>query len=343
MREPGIYFGLPEAEYHATPALSNSGIQNLLISPLDFWARSWMNPTYEHEETEFTRKGSAYHKRILEGREAFEASYAAALNPDDYPDALKTTDDIKAQLRVHGEKLSGRKDELIERLLTHDPTAPIWAHMLSEHGKANHGKEIIPQSWIDEIEISAAHIDHHPELGKAFSGGHPEVSIFWETEGIPMKARLDYLKPRAVVDLKTFSNPLGKPIDRAIAGAMASGRYHIQAYVYLEAVAAAKKHIHAGQVIWHESTKMRDYEKGPPDLADETTFLFVFQQTGIAPVARGKVFPKRLVYDCAAAAVKEARYTFNFYTEKFGADPWVDQSRIDTFADEDFPIWMTET
>src|SRR3546814_14526079 len=62
-------------------------------------------------------------------------------------------------------------------------------------------------------------IEKHPDLSKAFSGGHPEVSIFWQDEqtGISCKARLDYLKARAIVDLKTFSNPLSKPIDKAIS------------------------------------------------------------------------------------------------------------------------------
>ena len=33
----GFYFDLPEDDYHAIPALSASGIKNLLISNPDFW------------------------------------------------------------------------------------------------------------------------------------------------------------------------------------------------------------------------------------------------------------------------------------------------------------------
>ena len=92
---PGIHFGLPESDYHAVPALSNSGIKWLMVSPMDFWARSWMNEKYEHETTSFMDIGTAYHARIVEGREAFYARYAAALDPADHPDVPRTQDELK--------------------------------------------------------------------------------------------------------------------------------------------------------------------------------------------------------------------------------------------------------
>lgn len=39
----GIYFDLPFDVYRALPRLSASGIQDLLVSPANFWARSWLN------------------------------------------------------------------------------------------------------------------------------------------------------------------------------------------------------------------------------------------------------------------------------------------------------------
>ena len=41
--EPGIHFGLSDDVYHALPALSASGIKNLLVSPMVFWAESFLN------------------------------------------------------------------------------------------------------------------------------------------------------------------------------------------------------------------------------------------------------------------------------------------------------------
>jgi hypothetical protein len=60
-----------------------------------------------------------------------------------------------------------------------------------------------------------------------------------------MKARLDYLKPRAIVDLKTVGNPHGKPVAQAVNVALANYRYHVQAAVYQEAAADSARIIFA--------------------------------------------------------------------------------------------------
>jgi hypothetical protein len=40
----GVYLGMPEEVYLAIPRLSGSGIQDMMVSPATFWARSWLNP-----------------------------------------------------------------------------------------------------------------------------------------------------------------------------------------------------------------------------------------------------------------------------------------------------------
>ena len=40
---PGIFFDLPEADYHAARALSCSGIKHLTVSDLNYWHRN-LNP-----------------------------------------------------------------------------------------------------------------------------------------------------------------------------------------------------------------------------------------------------------------------------------------------------------
>lgn len=338
--EPGLYFGLPDDEYHAIEALSNTGIKRILVSPLDFWARSWMNPTPEEdEETVFKVTGKAYHTRIVEGRPAFDARYAAELDPAAHPNALRTVDQIKEALRAHGETVTGAKPVLVERLLGTNSMAEVWDVLAAAHAKANEGKILLPAELIQKIEISTAMIEKHPQLAKCFTGGGPEVSVFWTAEGgIPMKVRIDYLKPRAIVDLKTFSNPLAKPVDRAIANAMAQRKYHIQVAVYQEGAERAREFAQEGRIFgevdpeWVERfTAAEDFE-----------FVFVFQQTGIAPVARGKVMPKGLVYDCGVISMNEAIATFLECREKFGTDPWIDDTPIGAFDDSEFPVYMTE-
>lgn len=338
--EPGIFFGLPEAEYHGAFALSNSGAKNLMVSTLDFWARSMLNPDREDETSEQMDLGKAYHTRILDGRDAFYAAYAPAVQIEDHPDALVSSDEIKAELKERGLKVSGKKDELIERLLEADPSVEIWDRIKEDHVRKHGGRSLLPPKTIQRIEISAAMIEKHPELSKCFRGGQPEVSIFWTDAitGTPMKARLDYLKPRAIVDLKTFSNPYGKPIGRAISTAMAGGRYHIQAACYFEAVEMAVEFIKHGMV---HGEADKDFLKALAG-ANERQFVFVFQQTGIAPVARGMILPKNLTYECGRVALTDAKRIFSDCLAQYGADPWVDTAPIGQFEDTDFPSYITE-
>lgn len=323
--EPGVYYDMAEADYHAAPALSSSGIRWLLVSNLDFWARSWMNPSpIEVPDTKATIGGSAYHKRILEGADAFYGCYAADITPDDHPDALRTADDLRVRLKALGLKTGGNKPELINRV-KEAGNFPIWDDIYASYCEQHAGKILLPGSQIDEIEIAASMIEKHPELSKAFSGGHPEVSIFWHDEqtGVPMKTRLDYLKARALVDLKTFSNPLAKPVDRAIATAVASSRLHIQATLYMESVCVA---VQSG---WLTGDT-------------ERTFLFVWQQSGQVPLARGKVFPKGSTFQLANLQIREAIQRFKECSDAFGTDPWIDTASIEEFDDTEFPAYLAE-
>lgn len=341
-REPGIWFSLPEEEYHADKSFSTSGIKHLLTSPMDYWARSWMNPEYEHEETSFTIEGTAWHKRILEGREAFYAGYAADIEASDHPDALRTMDDLREACKGRELKVGGNKADLVKRLQEADAGLEIWDVLVAEHRAANASKILLPFAVVKRIELQAAMIEKHPDISRCFSGGYPEVSVFWrdpETQ-CPMKARLDYVKIGADIDLKTFSNPYGKPIDRAIATAMAGGRYHVQCAVYTDAMLHAGWHIAAGRVFGDVD---RDWCRRLAEAdATQRQFVFVFQQTGIAPVARAKVFPRMLVYDCGKAAMEQAIRDYCAHLERYGSEPWVDTTPIGAFDDGDFPVWMTE-
>ena len=345
----GVFFGMPEDEYFAVPALSASGVKNLRMSPLDFWARSrWLNPLYEEDNEEpdsFARTlGKAYHKRILEGREAFDGCYAPAFDPADHPGALDGADAIKEALRKQKEaganvKLSGKKADMIANLLELDPRARIM-DVLRETYEADHeGKTFLPVKSLDQIELAAAMIERDPQLAKAFTGGMSEVSVFWICPkiGIPCKARLDYLKPKAIVDLKTFANKNGYPISRAIDRELGYNRYPIQASWYYDAADQIAGLINAGKV----------YGDAPHDFISalhaghEKTFLYVFQQKGIAPIAIGKSFPRSLT-NCllAAAQCEAAKQTYRTCTETFGKDPWLVSEPITAFDDAQIPaLW----
>jgi PDDEXK-like domain of unknown function (DUF3799) len=341
----GVYFGLDEGRYHAALALSSGGIKHLRVSTLDFWARCpALNPEYKDEETDAKTIGRAYHKRIVEGKEAFQALYAAAVDPADYPRAVRTISEIKSAIEQAGGPIKGlaslKKVDLIARLQEYDPAAEIWEQITSEHGERNASKTLLPAGLIASIEIAAAMIERHPQLSKAFTGGMPEVSIFWHdrTSGTPCKARLDYLKPAAVIDLKSFENSIGLPVRKAIARAVANYRYHIQVALYLEAANAARRLIGDGQVFGGADPAFLRALCAAP----ERTWLWVWQQKGIAPLARGMVLDRGTVLDIGRMEVDQARHTFARCWEAYGTDPWVSIEDIATFDDTDFPAYISE-
>ncbi len=340
----GVYFGMPDHEYHAEPSLSASGIKKILVSPMDYWATSWMNQTRQDERTSDAMDlGTAYHKRILEGRAAFQANYAAAIDPDDYPDAIRTVDDLKSALDVLAVpyKSTLKKPDLIQLLLDKDPDAPIWDNIISSHARAHDGLDFLPAKQIERIELAAAMIERHPQLGKAFTGGYPEVSVFWidAESNLPMKARIDYLKIALISDLKTFTNPQEMPIDRAIYRAMASRKYHVQSVVYSWAVEAISGFIRTGNV--HGEVD-KDWLAKFDAFKGERPFLFVFQQTGNAPIARGYILPRQSVWGVGETQARSAIVTFENCWKTFEADPWIDLSNIQSFDDTGFPVYMSE-
>lgn len=344
VHEDGVFFSLPESEYHSAFGLSSSGIKHLRQSTLDFWARSPLSPTPVDEDSEAKIVGSAYHKRLIEGRATFEARYAPDIDPAAYPGALRTNDDLKEAIVAAGGPdkriKSMRKAELIETLLQCDPGALIWDRLVAAHNAKHDGKTMLPASLIAKIEIAAAMIEKHPQLCKAFTGGMPETSIFWHDRetGVPCKARLDYWKPKAIVDLKSFDNSIGLPIRKAIARAIANYRYHIQSAFYLRGVTEARRLMASGAV----------YGDVPPEMvkalqaSNDVTWLFVFQQKGVAPLARGMVLGRGSVMDIGRMEIEQALVLFARCWATYGADPWLDIADVDTFDDTEFPAYLSE-
>lgn len=85
---PGIYFGMPEDEYHSDRSLSASGVKDIHVTPLTFWMRSGFNPNKADDSTEPKERGKAFHARLLEGHDAFVARYATAPQIEDHPGAI---------------------------------------------------------------------------------------------------------------------------------------------------------------------------------------------------------------------------------------------------------------
>ena len=361
-----VVFGMADEEYHAIPALSASGIKLMRQTPLDFWVRQrWLNADWEPDETDAKDNGKAFHARICEGRERFYRGYVAALDRADYPDALVTTDQIKAAIFEIGEMpvskvptgamqivalksgnverpvtRAAKKEDWIAQLLDLSPDAQIWDVLTEEHAKEHPEKTFLDPKFIRRVELAAAMIERHPDISRAFQGGYPEVSVFWicAKTGVRMKARFDYLKIRAVTDLKSLANQRRLPLDRAAAIAIASYGYHMQFALYLEAAEHAKRIARAGKVVGDVSGEWIEKWLKAPDPA----FSFVMQQSGEAPVARMYVMPKGTVHVIATAQIDEIKRKFRECVETWGIDPWVDLSPPREMEDHELPSFISD-
>lgn len=335
---PGIYFGLPEEEYHAALALSASGIKALRIDPMVWWLQSPLNPDLIEEETVAKRIGKAFHARIVEGANAFAQRYARELDPADHPNALRTVADLTDALAKHNIS-SGRrlKGELIRILLHHEPDAVIWDELVRRHAEIHDGKIMLEADLLDQIERAAGRVESHPELCKAFADGEPEVSVFWvDPSGVPCKCRMDFLKPRAIVDLKSFSLRGVLP-DREVAQSVARYKYHIQADFYLRGAAAIPRLVEQGLVAGNHDP---DFLRAVVD-ADDKTFLFVWQAQGL-PLLLGKILGPGIILDIAHAAVEDALIRWADAWRRWGPAEWNQIRPITRFDDSEFPPWIND-
>lgn len=342
----GLYFGMSDDDYHNIPRLSASGIKNLLISTMDFWNWSWMNPHKEQVDSAALIIGRAYHKRILEGQDAFNAAYAPDYQKPEGLEELDTIADMKAVLDKHGiqYKSAWKKEDYVEAVKAqqNDDGKPyVFAgEDRAKYESWHEGKTFLSRKIIEQIHIAAMMIEKHEQLSKTVVGGYPEATILWTCKetGVKMKSRFDYLKVKAITDLKTFTNKMRKRIEKAIYYAMAADKYHIQSALYYEADNYAREFAATGKVhgnVDPEWLKQYAAEKDP-------SFVFIFQQKGGAPVTRGMIMPKMQVNDLGMVAVREAQTTFAACQERYGSDPWLDIAPIGTFNDSEFPAFISD-
>lgn len=346
--KPGIYFDLDENTYHASFGLSYSGIKHLRVSPYDWWVRSPLNPQQaevqaEESNSEARELGKAFDARIICGREFFQAHYAPAFDPGEYPDALEGAAAIQDRLRelkADGAtvKLTGNKAELIERLLELDPSAKIMDELRVDYFGDNRDKGFLAAHIIAKIEMAAALIEGHPDLGKALRGGQPQVSVVWECKdtGVLCRSRFDYLKSKAIVDLKTLQARDGAPLEASIGKEIGWRKYHVQAAFYLEAASHIPGFIKAGNVYGDVPADFLQSLVKHPD----KQWLWIFQLKGVAPIAKGRTLPSEsTLLQLGQAECDNAKHVFRDCLETYGALPWVSPEPIKSMDDADVPPW----
>ncbi|RKT35311.1 SAP domain-containing protein [Roseovarius halotolerans] len=232
----GIFAGKSNADYHGGPGKSKSTLDLVRRSLAHF--KHAQDSTDEREETAAMLLGSATHCAALEPDE-FEKEYALPFDASEWPDALATTDEIKARLKDHGLKISGRKDELIERLREADPGVQILDDLKAMHAEEADGKTILtPAQWRDVVGMRDA-VREHPRIRKLLTNprGKAELSAYWidEETGLLCRCRPDWWVGDVVFDLKTTDDAREHSFERSIE----KFRYYVQAPFYLDGLRKA--------------------------------------------------------------------------------------------------------
>lgn len=349
---PGVYFSLPEEQYHTDPALGSGDIRKLFTCPMYYWRGSHMNPLREAgEETPALLFGRALHKLVLEGREAFVAAYTAAPEAADHPGCFVTVDDLKKALKDFGEKVTGNKPDLIARLKARAPDAVIFDDIVAAHAEdaQRTGKTVLKRAVLEEVIIAAGFIAQDKRVAPAFQGGRPEISVFWERDGVPLKCRIDYLRfgrsaDRRLLaldtDLKSFSNSRDLPPEIAVRNAVAEYRLDMQAAHNLDGAGQIGRMIAEGKVYGGDGLNPQWLEALATVRSEDHFWHWAFYQKD-APVTILRSATPHLI----ARGRKDVETALQSYRDNMAAfgtswhyvDPMADTS-LDI---ADMPAWMS--
>lgn len=340
---PGIYFGMPDDEYHADDALGSSRIKAIAVDPFE----AQFDHLYgEDKDTDAMIFGSALHARLLEGRAAMEAKFCKEFDKSSIPDgALDTVADIRKWLDQYGQQgLSAKnKADLIKLVQQVDPDQPIVEVIKARWEKETEGKiSLKPKRWA-QIDVAARWVQRDPLLSAVmtdgtFNAGAPEVSIFYEDRGVRLKARFDRLLRHAIVDVKSFAPMFPGPIETTAVKTIDRMRYDIQAADYFRAWGHAKE-LHKAGLVFGE-------EPHPGFLAeafdrDEPKWIWIMVKTKGAPQPLVIDWQAKFAKAAAAERVERAIDEYIRLRDEHGEDnEWPPMRPALTVTDTDLPAYF---
>ncbi|MGL5363338.1 MAG: PD-(D/E)XK nuclease-like domain-containing protein [Bosea sp. (in: a-proteobacteria)] len=238
---PGVYLDMPDQVYFGIDALGSSDFKRLSEDPMDFYAGSRFNPlSYElparADSRDYLTLGKVVHKLGFEGQKAFEVEYSVA-PPFDAPHSSDVQSMRKALANLD-----------IETAITIAPSAAVklcrenGLHMKQDLAQIHkHEVEVLGKTPVDYTQYQKAKrikaaLEADPNLSALATGGLSEVSVFWEQEGVMVRARFDKLLPRFCVDAKTITpNFRARSFSQACLWHVRDYRYDIQSALYSEA------------------------------------------------------------------------------------------------------------
>jgi len=307
----GIYFRMPEAEYHADSALGASGICDLTVSPLAFWMKSNFNPKkvekeQDEKETAATIRGTYFHEALAGTRSTI------VVKPAGMSFATKEGKEFKARY--------GSETTYIA---------------------AKHAEQV-------QIMINAMRETGALERIGGIGGGISEVSFFWTDKiGRRRKIRADRLFKGEAFDWKTMANTMNKDTETLVAHTVAQHRYHIKAFWYQTGFQAMKAMInHKGAAAFMSETSEADYAAMLAMSQTETVvpFWYLFIENSGVPNIIARKFVSHdatgqlnAYFRAAKQETERAVSIFDQYMTSHGpAKAWHYPVPFKDFADEDF-------
>lgn len=333
----GLYFGLDAEPYHAHPALGSGDVKRCFTNPAEFWWKSKMNPMRPADTDSVAMEfGRAVHALVLEGKEVFDRQY------ERWPEGeyLRTDDDLKKWLEERGHApAKGLKAARVAQVLALDPGALIEEAIKARAEAA--GRRLLAGESYDRIMVSGALIKADPDLEEAFEGGEPEVSVFWteNVDGKPVrcKARFDYLKIRAIADLKSTGNPKELDFEQLVGIRFAERRMDIQAGHYMRAREVLPALVDAGAVYGEHDPEWLARVAAAPEYA----FAHVFFQSTGAPSSLGRwLSPGNPILDQGHDDRVLGLRRFAQCHATYGTGMWLPRSPAREWSIDDLPGWF---
>lgn len=307
----GIYFRMPEEEYHADTAMGASGICDLLQSPLKFYENSAFNKNrnreeFDEKETAAITRGNYFHDLISGQKNKI------VVKPKDMSFAKTDGKAFKAKY----------------------PEDTIWI-------KADDATKV--GKMIDAMRETGV-LDR---IG-GMRGGINEVSFFWtDKAGRRRKLKIDRLFEGQAYDWKTMANSMSKDTETLVAHTVAQMKYHVKAYWYQVGLQAMKAAIKAkGQEAFKSQMREEDFAEmlALAETDQIVPFWYVFiEASGIANIT-----PRRFVshdasgnlnayFRAAKQETNRALDMFDGYMKTHGRDkPWHQPAVWKDFDDQDF-------
>jgi len=323
----GIYFNMTREEYDSLPYFNQSMAKYYIndSTGLEAWQASNKE---ESKATPAMELGKAIHKAILEP-DLFTQEYCKKPSPEDYQNKqiIKSADDIKTILESVGEKKTGLKADLIDRVRDYiDPdTQILWDDLLQS--KENQ-TQLNPEIW-ETIQAIKEELTYYPQAQELLDDGYSEVVVINRDAktGVMCKGQIDRIRPELIGDIKTFSlkNPSMKVQD-AINSDIARYKYYLQSFVYQDMIEQVIPKIRNDKAVIRGDISQAWLDRFLENKEKQFFFLFVRTQ---APYQMEIVEMKK-----AIGSGGEVNYYYSLGKELFYSALRAHEKRISEYGNE---------